>query len=80
MDRPQIGQRVIFVDEHRVERDALVTHVWPGMSGVADGTNLVIVSSDESRTDGCGRQTERKTSVPHMSQQPGGGYGWKHAA
>ena len=75
-----IGQSVVFVDEHRVERQALVTHIWPGMSGNADGCNLVIVSGDLDRTDSCGRQTERKTSVPHESGTPAPGYFWKAAA
>lgn len=74
---PYVGQHIVFVDELRVERPALVKHVWPGMSG-RDGVNLVFVSADESRTDGGGRQTEVRTSVPHMTSQPAGGFGWKH--
>lgn len=73
----EIGQLITFVDEHRRELPALVTYVWPGMSGVADGCNVVIVSQDESRTDSCGRQIERKTSVPHQSSNPAPGYFWK---
>lgn len=73
----QIGDFVVFVDEHRIDRPALVKHVWPGMSGTEDGCNLVFVSSDHDRKDSCGRQTEIKTSVPHLSSQPAGGYAWK---
>lgn len=73
-----IGQSVKFVDEHRQELDALVTYVFHGMSGnQADGCNLVIVSTDVSRTDGCGRQIERRTSVPHQSGTPAPGFYWK---
>lgn len=75
-----IGQAVTFVDEHRNELDALVTHVWPGMSGVADGCNLVIVSTDDARTDSCGRQIERRTSVPHKSSTPAPGFFWTEKA
>jgi hypothetical protein len=76
---PQLGVHVLFVDEHRQKRDALVKHVWPGMAGKVAGVNLVIVSDDVARTDSAGRQTEIKTSVPHMNSQPAGGYGWMFA-
>ena len=74
-----IGQHVIFVDEHRAERAALVTHVWPNAAALADGCNLVFVSGDPARDDSCGRQTERRTSVPHESANPAPGYCWKAA-
>jgi hypothetical protein len=75
---PIVGQAIIFVDEHRVERPALVKHVFHGSGDYPAGVNLVFVSADDTRTDGAGRQTEIKTSVPHMLTQPGGGYGWKY--
>jgi len=73
-----VGQSVYFIDEHRMERPALVKHVWPGPDRHPDGCNLVFISADETRTDGAGRQTEIRTSVPHISTQPAGGYAWKH--
>jgi hypothetical protein len=72
-----IGASVTFVDEHGRDRAALVTHVWPGMSGQADGCNLVVVSDDGARDDSYGRQIERKTSVPHQSGNAAPGYFWK---
>ncbi len=73
-----VGQPVIFIDEHRVERPALVKHVWPGMpqQGI-EGCNLVFISPDEDRKDGFGRQIENRSSVVHISMQPGGGHAWK---
>lgn len=75
-----IGDRVTFVDEFRKDHNALVTTVFPGMSGAADGCNLVFVSGDESRGDSYGRQIERKTSVPHVSGNPAAAMCWKEAA
>jgi hypothetical protein len=74
---PIVGQAVTYVDPHSEERDALVTAVFPGMN-VAAGVNVVYVSGDEARKDGCGRQTERATSVCHQSAQPAHGNYWKH--
>ena len=71
-----IGEAIWFIDEHRVKRPALVKHVFYGAEGRPDGVNLVFVSGDADRTDGAGRQTEIKTSVPHISTQPAGGYAW----
>ena len=79
-EKPEIkaGDPIVFVDEQRIDRPALVKHVWPGMSGQRDGCNLVFVSADEARTDSAGRQTEIRTSVPHIWSQPAGGYAWKY--
>jgi len=73
-----IGQGVVFVDEHGVRRAAVVTHVFAGMAGTADGVNVVIVSDDAQRSDPYGRQIERRTSVTHLSGQPAHGYYWRH--
>jgi hypothetical protein len=74
---PMIGQSVSYVDSHGVERSALVTAVFPGMQGQMAGINVVYVSGDESRKDGCGRQIERATSVCHQSAQPAHGNYWR---
>ncbi len=73
-----IGAPVTFVDRVGIERPAIVTAVW----GPSDGPrkpsiNVVIVSNDESKTDGYGRQIERETSVPHQNEQAAHGYYWK---
>lgn len=77
MNEPLIGQSVVYVDSHGVEREALVTAVFPGMQGQHAGVNVVYVSGDESRKDGCGRQTERATSVCHQSVQAAHGNYWR---
>lgn len=91
----KIGQAVIFIDEQRVEHDALVTMTWgktewddekPLVSDTSEKTNwptclnLVYVLNDEARSDQYGRQTRHVTSVVHESlQQSAGGYMWRHA-
>jgi hypothetical protein len=65
------GQHVVFADEYRKERDAIVT-AWHGLSCI----NVVFVSGDEQKTDSYGRQLERQTSVSHMSQNAYGNF-WR---
>lgn len=68
-----IGTRVKVKDEFAVEHDALVTNAWPdGVEYDDAGTvnlaiNVVFVSSDPSKQDQYGRQTEHLTSVMHRS-------------
>jgi hypothetical protein len=78
MDRKlEIGNHVVYVDEHRVRHDALVTIVWENMNpGGEPGCNLVHVCKDESRDDSYGRQIDRPTSIPHKSGQPAPGIYW----
>lgn len=57
---PLAGQQVKYVDEHKVEHDALVTAPWS-----ASCANICYVSKDPAKTDPYGSQIERKTSVPH---------------
>lgn len=81
-----IGHPVMFIDEHRVARPALVTQVWgsptysldgaPG-APLAPGLNVVLVNSDDKMKDDCGRQKLNKTSVVHVSIQPAAGYCWR---
>lgn len=80
VQEPLVGQSVTYVDPHGEERAALVTAVFPGMAASVAGVNVVFVSGDETRKDGCGRQTERATSVCHESVQPAHGNYWKHRA
>ena len=73
----EVGQNVVFIDEHRKEHVALVTAVWESM-GALPGCNVVYVTDDETKSDPYGRQIERKTSVVHQSVQPAGGMCWRH--
>ncbi|MGO9378909.1 MAG: hypothetical protein ACLPN1_18790 [Dissulfurispiraceae bacterium] len=59
---PVLGSVVIYHDPSGTAHDALVTTVHN-----ARMVNLVIVSKDDSKTDGYGRELERATSVPHRS-------------
>lgn len=66
---PEVGKHIIFVDRKGKDCDALITAVW-GPSCI----NVIIVSDDESRQDGYGRQTIHETSVPRMSETTPYGY------
>ena len=77
MDRElKIGDSVVYVDAHSQSRNAIVTQIWKGMSGAKYGCNLVVVSSEEDKTDPYGRQIERFTSVCHKSVQAAPGWFW----
>jgi len=81
------GDAVIYHDEHGTAHNALLTVVWG--SGVDkdnkvfyDDTacvNLVFVSGDDSKQDGYGRQTERRSSVVHVSKTAVHGNYWRKA-
>lgn len=60
--RNEIGDCVIYTDEHRVDHKALVTDVH-GEACV----NLVYVTSDKSKYDSYGRQIERRSSCCRYS-------------
>jgi hypothetical protein len=74
MERKQahVGDVVIFVDAVGRDQNALVTAAWG-----SDCLNLVMVSLDEKALDNYGRQTERSTSVLHVSIQPAHGMYWR---
>ena len=69
----KIGDAVKAKDEHGVERNAIVTNVWPNPATYDDAgvvtlnLNIVFVSADESKNDSYGRQTEHQTSCGHRS-------------
>jgi hypothetical protein len=71
----KVGDAIVFIDEYRNRRAALVTRTWESMGG-KPGVNLVMVSNDESMTDPYGRQIERRTSIVHLSAQPAGASCW----
>jgi hypothetical protein len=69
----KVGDQVVYVEADASPRNALVTAVWtPPM------VNVVFVSGDENRTDSCGRQIERATSVYHKSQSNVHGRYWRY--
>jgi hypothetical protein len=74
-----IGEPVTYVDERGRARAALITAVWDAGSPATSPTpaiNLVIVAEDVKRNDECGRQMERRTSIPHQSMQTAPGNYW----
>lgn len=71
-----IQQAVTYVDSTGVPRPALVTNVFAGMNGGADGVNVVVVCDDLNQSDNYGRKIERFTSVCHKSAQPAHGNYW----
>lgn len=77
MKELNVGDAVIFIDENRVDRPAVVTKVWSSAGGLP-GCNLVFVSGDDTKDDPYGRQIERRTSIVHISQQPARGFAWRH--
>lgn len=81
---PQVGEHVIFVDEQRVERDALVSCVHGDYRSNRDelmpSINIVQMDPNEGAEDSYGRQIVHKTSVPYISDQGAGGFCWKFPA
>lgn len=69
---PRVGEPLIWTDAVGVDHDALATAVWTPTC-----INVVIVSSDESKTDQYGRQIERHTSQTHKSVNNVHGYYWR---
>lgn len=81
--QPQVGDVVIFVDEHAKRHNALLTAVHG--TSVADGAetyhpavNVVFVTDDSSKTDPYGSQIERETSVVHRISQSAHGMYWEY--
>lgn len=56
--------------------DAVIEYHKGLHEGGEPSCNLVFVSSDGMRNDGCGRQTEIETSVVHRGQQAAHGLYW----
>lgn len=74
-----VGQPVIYVDEHALPRPALITAIH-GDEYEHEGVkhypcvNLVFASADTDKTDPYGRQIERETSVVHKLEQSAHGF------
>jgi hypothetical protein len=77
--QPVIGKSVVFVDEHAVAHDALLTAIH-GVAGPSTqpAVNLVYVTQDEAKTDPYGRQIERKSSVVYRMNQSAHGMYWAY--
>lgn len=66
-----VGDVVAVVDETRGEHLGLVTAVHGRFdAGFVPCINVVYVVGDEARTDNYGRQTDRLSSLQHVSQGP----------
>lgn len=57
-----VGAPCEYIDPVGVSHNALITAVWGQEVGV-NPINVIYVVQDESKTDSCGRQIERATSV-----------------
>ena len=69
----QLGDHVIYIDEHSKRHNALVTNWWGETC-----CNLLFVVDDESKKDPYGQQIERRSSNSHRSvvQAPGNFWFW----
>ena len=80
----EVGQHVKFIDEYRKPHDALILIWWKGPGwpepytgeNGEPGCNLVLVDPDPQKEDSYGRQIDRKTSLVHLSNNPGKGFCW----
>ena len=69
LDGLQVGGRVIYVDPHGYQREALVNAVWGDpKSSTPPCINLVYVHPNEDMQDSCGRQIFRESSVSYKTQ------------
>lgn len=88
----EIGQAVIFSDEHGVEHDALVTQNWgnpgfdadrpfqhdsdPAKTNWPPAINIVYIAKDE-RKDQYGKQTVHESSVAFKATTTAPGRYWR---
>jgi hypothetical protein len=71
--QPKIGEPVVYVDPVRVAHAAIITAVHGRWC-----TNVVLVSTDATKTDSYGRQIERQTSCVHQQIQEAPGNYWRY--
>lgn len=79
LDKPSVGDSVVYVDEVSVSHSALVTAYWGG-EYPNGAINCVYVTSDATKTDPYGRQLERASSVSRQSEHTARGRYWKPRA
>lgn len=72
MNKPEIGDAVIYTDEVGVDHNALIQCVWSDTC-----VNFVFISGDENKKDSYGRQIEHKTSMQHVSKAGAYGFYWR---
>lgn len=74
MKNVQIGDAVMWADEHGQAHAALVTNVHG--AGETPSINVVVVNPDGAQTDTYGRKIQRETSVVHRVNQFANGRYW----
>ncbi len=67
----KVGDHVVYHEPDGTARNAVVTANWGSC------LNVVYTSGDTNRTDSYGRQIERATSVPHISDSGVHGMNWR---
>jgi hypothetical protein len=76
----EVGHACIYHDEYSRPLPALVTAVHgDDWDEYVPSLNVVFVSPDPKRQDGCGRQTEHASSVVHKSNAGTPGHYWRFA-
>lgn len=69
----RIGDPIVYVDEHGIAHNALVTNWWGETC-----CNLLFVVDDDAKRDPYGNQIERRSSCVHRSMQQAPGNFWRH--
>jgi hypothetical protein len=75
INKPSVGDVIVYVDEVSVAHDALVTAYWGG-DHPNGALNCVYVSDDDSKKDPYGRQLERASSVSRQGPHTAHGRYW----
>lgn len=70
--QPCVGEAVHYHDSTSLLHNAIITAVWSNIC-----VNVVVVSADENKTDGYGRQIERYTSLMKGSISKAPGNYWR---
>ena len=73
---PSVGDVVVFCNPKGQDINAIVCCVFQEYQG-AHMINCVHVSIDTNREDSCGRQTEKPTSISHVSLSGVHGFYWR---
>lgn len=75
VNKPNVGDVIVYVDPVRVAHDALVTAYWGG-DQPNGALNCVYVSTDPEKHDPYGSQIERATSISRKSEHTAPGNYW----
>lgn len=72
------GDHVIFIDEMKVEHNALVTNDFGADEhGGTPAVNVVYISGNKDEEDPYGRQIKRETSIVHCNDNSAHARCWK---